>query len=139
MNVKFLSSNFLEITHKLVTVLCDGSFLVLLTWLLWLQDLEEGEEDDEKTSTGKDSSDDTEKSDKEEDSTRVGSPKVKIAKIAKTAKSSGLTIRSMQCEISSIPLNLVKKHQIVLVNEMKSVFTFQNETPYLYITDFIWY
>lgn len=120
-----------------MTVLCDGSFLVLLTWLLWLQDLEEGEEDDEKTSTGKDSSDDTEKSDKEEDSTRVGSPKV--AKIAKTAKSSGLTIRSMQCEISSIPLNLVKKHQIVLVNEMKSVFTFQNETPYLYITDFIWY
>lgn len=84
-----------------MTVLCDGSFLVLLTWLLWLQDLEEGEEDDEKTSTGKDSSDDTEKSDKEEDSTRVGSPKVKIAK---TAKSSGLTIRSMQCEISSIPL-----------------------------------
>lgn len=91
-----------------MTVLCDGSFLVLLTWLLWLQDLEEGEEDDEKTSTGKDSSDDTEKSDKEEDSTRVGSPKVKIAK---TAKSSGLTIRSMQ-HVKSVPylyINLVKK------------------------------
>lgn len=115
MNVEFLSSDILkkkiEITHKLVTVLCDGSFLVLLTWLLWLQDLEEGEEDDEKTSTGKDSSDDTEKSDKEEDSTRVGSPKVKIAKIAKTAKSSGLTIRSMQHvkSVAYLYINLVKK------------------------------
>lgn len=79
--------------------------------MLWLQDLEEGEEDDEKTSTGKDSSDDTEKSDKEEDSTRVGSPKVK------TAKSSGLTVRRMHYEFSSILyICLVKKkHSLVVV------------------------
>lgn len=110
MNVKFLSSDFLEITHKLVTVLCDGSFLVLLTWLLWLQDLEEGEEDDEKTSTGKDSSDDTEKSDKEEDSTRVGSPKVKIAKIKQQQRVQGSP--SEVCSVKSVPylyINLVKK------------------------------
>lgn len=80
--------------------------------MLWLQDLEEGEEDDEKTSTGKDSSDDTEKSDKEEDSTRVGSPKVMIAKIKLQQRVQGLP--SEECIMNSVPylyiLSSEKKH-----------------------------
>lgn len=85
--------------------------------MLWLQDLEEGEEDDEKTSTGKDSSDDTEKSDKEEDSTRVGSPKVMIAKIKLQQRLQGSP--SEECIMNSVLCLYIclvkKKHSLVVV------------------------